>query len=511
MSILTVSVTAGSAQAAGARRYALVIGANVGAGSDEILRYAIDDAERVRDTLVELGGFNDADVVLLREPNADRVRAELAHMNARIREEAPGGQSMLMVYYSGHADAKTVHLSGTHIPWGEFRDLASSSAAQARVMVIDACRSGQATRVKGIKAEPFDPSLVEHLPEGFAIMTSAAAGESAQESDRLRSSFFTHHFVVGLRGMADTNRDSRVTLNEAFDYAAERTVSSSATTFAGIQHPTYKTQMKGRSDIRLTDISDPGTFGRLKMSRPGYYLVRAGDEQGPVRFEFPIEAGSSRTLHVPPGAYFVQRRTRRAYYESTIEARPGAEKALDQQPETRLAYAALTRKGGGGPVQAVWATTAGGSAPLDKYRTRWGLGLGYSFERRAWSWDARVLYNRSVARGTGLPATLDRIHLDMGPRFGLDMGPFAFFIGLRAGFWASRQEFEAPNNNAPTRNNLGMSFAGTFRTELSIIDRLYLLGEVDMGVLVGPNVDADEGPLRLTPNVVAHLGFGLRF
>ncbi len=197
------------------------IRAHRGNAEDAVLRYARDDAERLRDVLVSFGEFFPENVLVLSDPSADRVRTALARMNARIREEvAHDRSSVLLVFYSGHADAESLHLGGTLLPWQELRELTSGSAAAARLLVVDACRSGQVTRVKGTRvAAPFAlPPDVESrgLPEGFAILSSSSAGENSQESDALRGSFFTHHLVSALRGVADVGGDGLVSLSEAY-------------------------------------------------------------------------------------------------------------------------------------------------------------------------------------------------------------------------------------------------------------------------------------------------------
>jgi len=50
---------------------------------------------------------------------------------------------------------------------------------------------------------PIDPRVVEGGDRGKPIVVYAPESEAAQESDRLGGSFFTHHFISGLRGAAD--------------------------------------------------------------------------------------------------------------------------------------------------------------------------------------------------------------------------------------------------------------------------------------------------------------------
>jgi hypothetical protein len=47
---------------------------------------------------------------------------------------------------------------------------------------------------------------------GHAFLTSSAASEVAQESDRIRASYFTYYLVSGLRGAADVTGEGKVTL-----------------------------------------------------------------------------------------------------------------------------------------------------------------------------------------------------------------------------------------------------------------------------------------------------------
>ena len=47
--------------------------------------------------------------------------------------------------------------------------------------------------------------------EGRVLISASGANEYAQESDALQGSYFTHYLVTGLRGAADTSRDTRET------------------------------------------------------------------------------------------------------------------------------------------------------------------------------------------------------------------------------------------------------------------------------------------------------------
>ena len=139
-------------------RFAVLIGNDVGLPQDGPLQFASSDAARMHEVLRELGGFEPFNMVLLRNESAATVRSTLLTINERVRAavEREGTDVMLLVYYSGHADARDLHLGNSRLPVRELAQMAGGSAAKFRLVVLDACRSGTLTRVKGGNVtEPF--------------------------------------------------------------------------------------------------------------------------------------------------------------------------------------------------------------------------------------------------------------------------------------------------------------------------------------------------------------------
>ena len=127
--------------------------------------------------------------------------------------------------------------------------------SEVRLGILDACQSGEITRTKGmVIGVPFAEVTEVRQAEGEAWLTAASADEAAQESDKIRGSFFTHYLLSALRGAADQG-DGVVTLGEAYAYAYDRTVSRTGATTGGTQHPTYDYRITGRGDLPLTDVS----------------------------------------------------------------------------------------------------------------------------------------------------------------------------------------------------------------------------------------------------------------
>ena len=198
-------------------------------------------------------------------------------------------------------------------------------------------------------------------PRGLAIVSSGAAGEDAQESDEMGASFFTYHLSTGLLGAADANGDGKVTLGEAFVYAAANTTASTAATWAGPQHPTYRIELGGREDLALAHpslVSAASHFGYLTLDEPGRYLVRRDGEGGLVA-EISSDA-SKRRLSLRAGRYEVTRRTPGHLMAGVFLVSDGASTGVTTAQMRRLEYGRAVRKGGDAARLATSLYAAGG-------------------------------------------------------------------------------------------------------------------------------------------------------
>ena len=249
--LLTALVTAAAPPATPSRRFALVVGTNVGDPEDERLQYAEDDARRMLDTLEDVGGVKPEDAIAIFGVDAKGLQAALDALKARMSREA-AASDQLVLYVSGHADEGNLHLQGEHFPLHELNEFIRKVPAAVAILIIDSCRSGAATRGKGLRALPGTRVAIEAgSVQGRVVMGSSGADEYSQESDALKGSYFTYHLVQGLRGAADTSHDGAVTLQEAYTYAYEHTVESTFTTQGGVQHPSYHVDIVGQGELVL--------------------------------------------------------------------------------------------------------------------------------------------------------------------------------------------------------------------------------------------------------------------
>jgi uncharacterized caspase-like protein len=443
-------------RAAAVERFALVIGNDLGLPGEQPLRYAERDAERMAATLRDVGGFNASRTVLLQGEDADAVRDALITLNDRVRSES-GGNGLLLVYFSGHADATSLHLGGTRVPFDELLKLVRGSAASLRVLVVDACRSGALTRVKGGRqVAPFAiPSASDApAPEGFALLTASSSREDAQESDQLGASFFSHALVSGMRGAADMDGDGRVVLDEAYRFAYAATLRATSESDQGLQHPTFQFDMRGREPIEL---ARPGTpKARQAVVRfPGTlsYMLFAGELAGELVAEL-AEGGRARSLTVPAGRYFVRARGPSYLLQGSVMLQAGSVTNVDSAALERVEYARLVRKGASargmthGPVLSA-SLRSGLPGARDPCL---GVSAGYAFQLHTMGILPRVEWCESGYTLGALRAHTRELALTLSGLATADFGRLALAGGALLGAQLSLQRFDTPGEAPPRRS-----------------------------------------------------------
>jgi hypothetical protein len=500
-------------------RFAVIVGNNLGSPGDMPLRYAEADAARVHDALVELGDFSPLNSVLLRGRDAKQVRAALLAMNERIRElrETPDAQAVLFVYYSGHADASALHLQGTTLDIAELRQHARGSAANFRLVVLDACRSGALTRVKGgQRAPPFAlPAFSDDpLPgDGFAFLTASSANEDAQESDELQGALFTHAFVAGLLGAADSDGDGAVVLDEAYRYAYQATLRETSRSFAGIQHPTFHYDLRGRGQVVLTR---PGRHAasRASLGFPAglAFLLFRDSAEGPVAVELRESAAPTR-LNLPAGRYFVRARASDVMYEGMFQAEPGSSRLIDIGALTRIDYARLVRKHARSSrfAQGLELGPSLRSALPNADTPCLGAFVAYNLELSSFGLRARFGTCAGQLQSANLRAEMFAHQLMLDLHHAWDLAPFTLETGFGAGLSVFTQRFET-RGTAPARTALAPSVSLGLRAQCDIAHGFYLgVGLAGETHFVPMRSSAGDRRLAVGFAVLTLLGVGKHF
>jgi len=111
------------------------------------------------------------------------------------------------------AHAQKGEKAASLIPWTAFFD-ALRIAAGRRVLIVDTC---QARSIEG-KFEAH--SLMKRSASSqFALIVASKGNEESQEYAPAKHGLFTYSLLSALKPEADANRDGRVSLAEAFNYA----------------------------------------------------------------------------------------------------------------------------------------------------------------------------------------------------------------------------------------------------------------------------------------------------
>lgn len=306
LSALVIAAPA-SAQtpASDATAYAVIVGSNAGGEGQQPLRYAERDARSVADLLTDLGGYERSNIYLVTHPTTAQLLDVLARVSDKIKADASiGRQSVLLFYYSGHARAHAFNLGTEELSLSRLRESVLSLPATLTVVILDACQSGAFSRIKGAEpAADFSFNSVSRLNSaGIAVMASSSGTELSQESEKLHGSYFTHHLLVALRGAGDDNGDGKVSLDEAYRYAYNRTLVATAKTAVGRQHVTLETDLKGKGEVPLSYPARADSHLALPADLGAEVLIHRAKGEVVVA-EVHKVAGTPLSIALPAGGY----------------------------------------------------------------------------------------------------------------------------------------------------------------------------------------------------------------
>lgn len=234
--VVGLSLFASSAHAQD-RRMALLVVNQSGWKKDPYLRYALKGDLLPLSRELRRLGFK---VITLVNQSPRSMRQQMKRLKQRFQQQ-PRVDTFLF-YYSGHADRKRLHM-GKKTPndftYQEFLQTFKTFQVKRKFAIFDACFSGeiirlfgsqkryrsllQSGRLKGVGYRiPINISRLKSpnqgQEQGFRIITSSL--EMSWELNRYKASVFTYHFLRGLKGPADLDRDGKISVDELFDFTS---------------------------------------------------------------------------------------------------------------------------------------------------------------------------------------------------------------------------------------------------------------------------------------------------
>lgn len=229
------------------------------------LRFTVPDAEAMYAYLIDDLGVPEDHVFKLIDGDATSQRMKSV-LGTELRRRA-GEDDLVIIYYAGHGapelDARNLDgdglekyllsweadpedLYGTAFSMNEIANIFGRIQAQRVIFIADACYSGASggrTFGGGMRATISDAFLdrISGSGRGRVILSASSANEPSQERSDLGHGVFTYYLLEGLKGAADGNRDGVITVDEAYDYVAEKVPEDTGQT----QHPVKKGEVEG--------------------------------------------------------------------------------------------------------------------------------------------------------------------------------------------------------------------------------------------------------------------------
>ncbi|MGL1934976.1 MAG: caspase family protein [Fibrobacterales bacterium] len=232
----------------------VIVASKSGLSHDTELRYAYNDAKKMRSTLAELSDVDPKNNFLITTESTTDLREKLSYISERITKLKQKHKVLLQFYYSGHGSGSSFHIGNEKFLFKEVKSLLNTTQIDTRIFILDVCFGGTFLNSKGFtKAKPISINLdVNDATQGEVIISSSAVNEQAYEIESLEGSVFSTNWIMGLRGAGDKNGDGQVSLFEAYNHAYDHTVNYTSQTLQKPQHPSYNMDLTGAHDIVLT-------------------------------------------------------------------------------------------------------------------------------------------------------------------------------------------------------------------------------------------------------------------
>ncbi len=218
-----------------------------------------NDAKSIRDKLFESGYGTDRVHLLTDDeaqaPTRSRIRATL-----KAVADATEPDDLFLFYFSGHGDASDGKnylvtcdsfrndLAESAIALFQVREIMQTAQARAKVIIVDACKSG--LLFKGPRTMP--PEFIRAAYErakGWAAIASCEQEQLSYVLDDAKNSVFTYFLLEALGGEADFHEKGFVSVQDAHNYVL-KCVKVWASQHKVSQTPTLHSETAG--DIILT-------------------------------------------------------------------------------------------------------------------------------------------------------------------------------------------------------------------------------------------------------------------
>jgi len=230
------------------------------------LKYAVNDAKEFYELLISHNRIPEENITLLinQEATLTNLRSSLG---THLKNKA-GKEDMIIIYFAGHGatepdvmspdgdglekyllpyNADLNDLYSSALPMREISHIFNRIRSERIIFIADSCYSGasggRTVSFSEIRANISD-SFLDRITggKGTIILTASGANEVSVENEKFRHGVFTHYLLEGLKGRADTDNDSLITVDEVYRYVSEQVPKETGQK----QHPVKKGSVEGR-------------------------------------------------------------------------------------------------------------------------------------------------------------------------------------------------------------------------------------------------------------------------
>lgn len=240
------------------KRWALVVGVNDYNDTThfQTLRAAVNDANALRDALVNHAGFPEDQVVLLtsnqpedKQPTRNNIYHEIGLLQSNVPKDG-----LLIIAFSGHgmeragqvflapSDTQAIVLEDTALSATKLMDYIKKMGVGQVLFLLDACRNnpvGRGDKSKTMTAaykNAFDYYARNKEVEAFATLFATGLGEVSWENKKTGMGYFTEAVVEGLKGAA-ANEKGEVTLERLVSYVETQVPARTRRDLGEVQKP----------------------------------------------------------------------------------------------------------------------------------------------------------------------------------------------------------------------------------------------------------------------------------
>ena len=216
-------------------------------------------------------GIDDENINLVGNDIDQEVsKADILKNVIQLRRKAEP-DDIIIFYFSGHgfsennigylatSDTDLDIASDTSISITRIRDELNKSDAKIKILIIDSCYSGIGTGKKfdNKMSEEFENSLFSEISEGWVIFASCKRNEMSYSLETESMSVFSSFLIEGLKGNADTDNNSIISIEDLRIYVTKMVLKWSIENDK-IQTPNMNMQLVGKLtfSIKNPDILD---------------------------------------------------------------------------------------------------------------------------------------------------------------------------------------------------------------------------------------------------------------